>query len=129
MKIHHIALWVNDLEMMRRFYANYFGICSNEKYNNLKTGFESYFLNFPDEGCKIELMTTKDAQAGLKENDHIVGLAHFAISVGSSSAVDQLTHRLREDGYTVVSDPRWTGDGFYESVILDPEGNRIELTI
>jgi lactoylglutathione lyase len=57
-----------------------------------------------------------------------MGLTHFAISLGSDSLVDELTRRLENDGYPVIDGPRRTGDGYYESVVLDPDGNRIEIT-
>lgn len=129
MHIEHIALWVRDLDRMKVFYETFFEATSNEKYTNVVKGFSSYFLTFPDGGSRLEIMqmpgipdTKNDALS------QFTGLVHFAISVGSKAAVDALTQRLRADGYTVVGEPRQTGDGYYESVILDPEENRIELT-
>lgn len=58
----------------------------------------------------------------------MAGLAHFSISVGSKEAVDKLTERLRNDGYAILSNPRITGDGYYESTVADPEGNCIEIS-
>ena len=129
MQIEHIALWARDLEQMRTFYETYFGAISNEKYTNVGKGFSSYFLTFPDGGSRLEIMQ----MAGIPDtkNDvlsQFMGLVHFAISVGDKDAVDTLTNRLRADGYAVVGEPRYTGDGYYESVILDPEENRIEIT-
>lgn len=129
MHIEHIALWVRDLERMRTFYETYFGVISNEKYVNKTKGFTSYFLTFPNGGSRLEIMQ----MPGIPDtkNDALVqfmGLIHFAISVGSKEAVDTLTQRLRTENYAVVGEPRYTGDGYYESVILDPEGNRIEIT-
>lgn len=129
MHIEHIALWVRDLDRMRLFYETYFGATSNEKYTNAGKGFSSFFLTFPDGGSRLEIMqmpgipdTKNDALA------QFMGLVHFAICVGSECAVDALTQRLRADGYAVVGEPRHTGDGYYESVVLDPEANRIEIT-
>lgn len=128
MKIEHIALWVNDLEGMKAFYQKYFLVKAGEKYLNPKKNFESYFLSFEGE-CRLEIMKMPGIPAS--ENDvykQFTGLIHFAISVGSKEKVDLLTTQLRTDGYEVVGEPRTTGDGYYESVVLDPEGNRLEIT-
>ena len=128
-KIEHIAMWVKDLEGMRDFYIKYFDASSNERYFNARTNFSSYFLSFSD-GCRLELMR-KSEIIDPHDELHIefTGLVHFAISLGSSDAVDMLTEQLRNDGFEVVREPRTTGDGYYESIVLDPEGNKIELTI
>ncbi|WP_336961263.1 VOC family protein [Chryseobacterium contaminans] len=127
MKIEHIAVWVKDLEKTRTFYQKYFGAVSNEKYVNPVKNFESYFLSF-DNGCRLEIMTRPD----LKESDNSYesqqfGIIHFAFSAGSKEKVNELTETLRKDGYTIAGEPRTTGDGYYESVILDPENNIIEI--
>jgi len=128
-KIEHVAIWVKDLEKMKNFYQTYFSADSNELYNNERAQFTSYFLSFKD-GCRLELMHKPEI---LDNHDalHIefTGFVHIAISLGSSNLVDELTEQLREDGYEIVREPRTTGDGYYESVVLDPEGNKIELTI
>lgn len=126
MKIEHLAIWVQDLEKMKSFYRKYFGAEAGAKYFNEKKNFESYFLHFK-EGCRIELMRIPHVNEFAKKE--MLGLAHIAIAVGSKELVDSLTLKLKSDGINVVSDPRTTGDGYYESVILDPEGNRIEITI
>ncbi|RYF45746.1 MAG: glyoxalase [Cytophagaceae bacterium] len=129
MHIDHLALWVRDLERIRAFYETYFGTTANEKYTNVKKGFSSYFLTFPDGGSRLEIMQMPGVPDTKNEALlQFTGLIHFAISVGSRDSVDALTHRLRTDGYTIVGEPRQTGDGYYESVILDPEENRIEIT-
>ena len=129
MHIDHLALWVRDLERIRAFYETYFGTTANEKYTNVKKGFSSYFLTFPDGGSRLEIMQMPGVPDTKNEALlQFMGLIHFAISVGSRDAVDALTHRLRTDGYTIVGEPRQTGDGYYESVILDSEENRIEIT-
>lgn len=128
MKIEHLAIWVKDLEGMRAFYERYFQAKAGEIYHNPKKNFYSYFLSF-EQGCRLELM--QKAEIPDNQNDpHLqyIGLIHFAVAVGSKALVDSLTEQLRADGYQVVGEPRTTGDGYYESVILDPEGNRIELT-
>lgn len=128
MKIEHLALWTKDLEGMRKFYESFFGLKSNEKYYNPKTQFSSYFLSF-ENGTRIELMHRPDILEGTKHPVENFGLTHFAISLGSKQSVDQLTERFRASGHTILGEPRTTGDGYYESVVADPEGNRIELTV
>lgn len=127
MKIEHLAIWVNDIERMKDFYQTYFGGVANEKYRNEKKQFESYFLTF-DSGARLELMYRPDIE-DLDSSKEYIGIAHLAISVGSKAQVDSLTDKLQSAGYSIAGLPRWTGDGYYESVILDPEGNRIEITI
>ncbi len=127
MKIEHIAIWTEDIEIMREFYVKYFGLVSNNKYHNPNKNFRSYFLSFGEGRTRIELMV----MPGKKEPEdryNLKGIAHFAISLGSKKAVLQLTEQLRTDGYTVLSEPRTTGDGYFESAIADPEGNYVELT-
>ena len=129
MHIEHLAIWVRDLERMRAFYETYFGATANTKYINATKGFSSYFLSFPQGGPRLELMQMPGIPDS--KNDALAqfsGLIHFAISVGDEATVDALTNRLRADGLTIVGEPRRTGDGYYESVVLDPEGNRIEVT-
>ena len=120
MKIEHIGIWVNDLEMMREFYMDYFNMISNDKYYNPKKEFSSYFLSFID-GPRIELMHQPNMTGGS-------GMNHIAIKLDTKDRVDVLTDIFRVDGYHIAGEPRTTGDGYYESVIQDPEGNLIELT-
>ena len=126
MKIDHLAMWVSDLEASKEFFMKYFKASANTKYENPSKGFSSYFLTFGG-GCRLELMQRNDIS--LKSVNHITGFAHLAISVGSKAKVDQLTERLANDGFIVESAPRDTGDGYYESVVLDIEGNMIEITV
>ena len=130
MSIEHVAMWVRDLSRMRTFYETYFGATANDKYVNAEKGFSSYFLSFPDSGPRLELMQMpgilENRQDGLAQ---WMGFTHIALSVGSEATVDTLTERLRNDGYTIADGPRRTGDGYYESVVLDPEQNRIEITV
>lgn len=128
MKIEHLAIWVKDLEKMKAFYLEFFDLTCNEKYVNPKKGFSSYFLSF-ESGARIELMHKASISGKFNSGEELFGLAHFAISVGSKQRVDDLTERIRINGYPVVGEPRTTGDGYYESVISDPEGNLIEITI
>lgn len=128
MKITHIALCVKELERERDFFVKYFAAVSNEKYHNPKTGFSSYFLSFED-GAWLELMNYFDTADIREKSAHTMGYAHIAFSVGSRGNVLSLTERLRADGCRIVSEPRITGDGYFESVIADPEGNLIEITV
>jgi lactoylglutathione lyase len=128
MKIEHIAIWVNDLENMKSFYEKYFHVTAGDKYINTKKNFESYFLSF-ESGCRLEIMKMPGIPASTNDiYKQFTGLIHVAITTGSKQHVDVLTEQLRADGYEVVGEPRTTGDGYYESVVLDPEGNRIEIT-
>jgi lactoylglutathione lyase len=128
MKIEHIAIWTKDLESLKDFYIRYFDVSAGHKYINPVKKFESYFLSF-SEGCRLELMQMPGIPPSLNDVfKQFSGLIHFAISVGSKEKVDALTEQLRKDGYAIVGEPRTTGDGYYESVALDPEGNRIEIT-
>lgn len=128
MKIEHLAIWADDLEKMREFYLKYFDMTSNEKYINEKKGFASYFLSFGEGKARLEIMNRMDIHEEPEKRGFSKGIAHFAISVGGKEAVDQLTERLRNDHYTIESEPRTTGDGYYESVVLDPEGNYVEIS-
>ena len=127
MKIEHIALYVKDLETARSFFVKYLGAKSNEGYHNLKTGFHSYFLSFGD-GARLEIMNNPEMLDFPKKFAR-TGYAHIAFSVGSKEKVDALTAELKADGYEVVSGPRTTGDGYYESCIVAIEGNQIEITV
>lgn len=126
MKIEHVAIWVKDIERIKKFYTHYFGADSNSLYVNDKKGFASYFLTFSS-GSRLELM--KKVGIDKESQPDQLGWAHVAFSVGSKEEVDILTERLRNDGYTIQGEPRTTGDGYYESVIEDPEGNIVEITI
>ena len=129
MKIEHLAIWVKDIEKMKAFYQKYFNVQSNKIYTNSSKNFQSYFLSF-DTGCRLELMHQPEIPDSLNDpQKQSIGIIHFAISVGSKGKVNQLTEQLRADNYPIVGEPRTTGDGYYESVVFDPEGNRIEITI
>ena len=127
MKIEHIAMYANDLEKARDFFIKYFNAVSNNGYHNKTTDFRSFFLTFED-GARLEIMTRPGMEDGEKTEKR-TGYIHIAFSVGSKEAVDELTAKLKEDGYPVISGPRTTGDGYYESCILGPEGNQIEITV
>jgi lactoylglutathione lyase len=126
MKIEHVAIWTRNLERLRTFYETYFAAQAGTRYHNPNTGFQSYFLSFPD-GARLELMQRPDIRERIGEEQ--LGYAHLAFTAGSETAVDELTARLVAADYRLLGEPRWTGDGYYESVILDPDGNRIEITI
>ena len=127
MRIEHIAMYVNDLEKTKEFFVKYFNATSNEGYHNKNTDFRSYFLNF-DDGARLEIMNKPqmmDDAKGLNRTGYI----HIAFSLGSKEAVDAFTEKMKKDGYNVISGPRTTGDGYYESCIIGIEGNQIEVTI
>ncbi len=129
MKIEHVAYWVKDLERMKRFYQDYFGGRAGELYHNPQKEFQSYFISFSS-GVRLELMHSK--QFAEQQPEIIrkqLGITHLAFSAGSKKLVDALTERLGQEGYQVLGRPRTTGDGYYESVVLDPELNRIEITV
>ena len=128
MKIDHIALYCLDLEGMREFFIRYFNGVSNEMYHNLKTGLKTYILSFKDSDARLELMTRLEV-VDEKENIYRQGFIHLSFSVGSKDSVDNLTKVLNDDGYQVLSFPRTTGDGYYESCIVGPEKILIEITV
>ena len=123
--INHTAVYVKDLEKTKTFYRKYFNAKANEQYHNPKTGLRTFFLTF-DCGGRLEIMSKPDLPPIGTDGEHL-GYIHLAFSVGGSKSVDDLTERLRVDGYVVLSEPRTTGDGYYESCVSDPDGNRIEI--
>lgn len=125
MKIHHVALYTEDLERLKSFYEKYFNALSNNLYHNPKTGLKTYFLSFED-GSKLEIMSRPEVKNEEKPLIHS-GYIHIAFSIDSKEKVDEITHLLRTNGYTILSNPRTTGDGYYESCILDPDGNQVEI--
>ena len=127
MKIEHIAMYVCDLERARDFFVKHLDGKSNSGYHNQKTGFRSYFISF-DNGARLEIMT-KPEMADSEKALNRTGYAHIAFSLGSKEKVDQMTEKLKNDGFSVLSGPRTTGDGYYESCIVAVEENQIELTV
>lgn len=128
MKITHIAILARDIELLKDFYCHWFGATAGPRYHNPRRGFTSYFLTFPDGGARLEIMNEPgitDAAASGK----LRGFCHIAISAGSKEAVDELTERMRLEGIPVLGNPRTTGDGYYESVVADPEGNIVEISV
>ena len=125
MILEHIAMYVNDLEAVREFFIKYFGAVSNDQYHNPRTGLRTYFLTF-DGGARLEIMS----RPGMEDPEKTLmrtGMIHISFKMGSREAVDALTARLKADGYEVVSGPRMTGDGYYESCVVAIEGNQIEI--
>lgn len=127
MKIEHVAMYVKDLEKAKNFFVSYFQAKANDGYHNKNTDFRSYFLSF-DDGSRLEIMTRPDI-SDLDKPLSRTGFVHIAFSVGSKEKVNQMTEQFKIDGYQVISGPRTTGDGYYESCMLDFEGNQIEITI
>ena len=125
MRIEHIAMYVSDLEDTKDFYVKFFGAKTNEKYHNFLTGLETYFLTF-DDNTGLEIMTRPEVKVSEKSLTQS-GYIHLAFSVGSKEKVDKLTKELENAGYKVISGPRTTGDGYYESCVLGPENNQIEI--
>jgi lactoylglutathione lyase len=128
MKIDHVALFCKDLERMRQFFLEHFEAISNEQYHNPRTGLRTYILTFPNGGARLELMQRPDT-IDADPSKRNIGFIHVSFAVGSKEAVDAKTIELRDAGYKVVSGPRTTGDGYYESCILGPEGIQIEVTV
>ena len=127
MRMEHVALWVYDLERAKSWWEAYFDATAGDEYVNA-AGFHSYFLTFPGGGARLELMWDGTQRPNKNDRSHD-GYGHVALSVGSKETVDALTARLVTDGYRCVSGPRTTGDGYYESCVLDAEGNRVEVTV
>jgi lactoylglutathione lyase len=127
-RIEHIAVWTEDIERLASFYAQYFGATVGPRYVNASKGFESRFLTFQG-GARLELMRTSVLRPLKAERgSQRMGMTHLAFSLGSETRVNELTATFREAGFAIEDGPRWTGDGYYESVVLDPDGNRLELT-
>ncbi|MFD1875584.1 VOC family protein [Hymenobacter bucti] len=126
MTIEHVALWTPDLERSRQFYSEYFSALASACYRNPSRQFSSYFLSFAG-GARLELMQQPQLLAA--GTGPAQGYAHLAFASGSVAAVQALTERLRGDGYPIVSEPRITGDGYYESIVADPDGNLVEITV
>mgnify|MGYP003290036495 CR=1 FL=1 len=127
MKIEHIAMYVNDLDAAKDFFVKYFDARANDGYHNKSTDFKSYFLTFED-GARLEIMNNPDIK-DLEKDATRTGYIHIAFSVGSKEKVDRLTEQLKSDGYDVISGPRTTGDGYYESCIIGIEDNLVEITV
>ena len=128
MKIEHLAIWVDDLERMKDFYLKYFDTTAGKKYYNPAKNYSSYFIDFGNDKARIELMHKPDITSYFEQRGFQKGIAHFAVSVEGKGNVNELTELLRKDNFTIFSEPRTTGDGYYESIVLDPEGNYLEIT-
>ena len=127
MKIEHLAIYVEDLEKTKDYFIKYFEATSNGGYHNRTTGFRSYFLSFED-GPRLEIMNKPTVTVNPRKQE-TTGYIHLAFSVGSKERVDELTAHMQADGYEVVSGPRTTGDGYYESCVAGIEGNLVEITV
>ena len=127
-RIEHVALWTRDVARLADFYASYLGGVVGAEYRNPAKGFSSRFVRFAD-GARLEIMsTTQQSPVSVAAGAERFGLTHLAFSAGSEPAVDELCARLARDGFEVLDGPRRTGDGYYECVVLDPDGNRLEVT-
>ena len=128
MRLDHVAIWTADIERMRTFYETYFDARSNPRYENARKRFTSYFLTFPG-GGRLELMHRPDIRPlpDSQSSPEFIGYAHLGVELGSPAAVDALTTRLQGDGFALLDGPRRTGDGYYESMVADPEGNRVVI--
>lgn len=126
-QLNHIGLYVSDLEGAKRFFEKYFGAKSGEKYHNPHKSFSSYLLFF-DAGATLEIMTKPNLVTPTGRTNNF-GYAHISIAVGSKEKVDETTKRMVVDGFRCIDGPRTTGDGYYESTVLDAEGNAIEITV
>ncbi|MBS0376752.1 MAG: VOC family protein [Proteobacteria bacterium] len=126
-RVHHVALWTEDLDRLKHFYVTYFGASAGPRYANPAKGFESIFLGFGD-GARLELMrSTTVPTTRPSPGTQPFGLTHLALEVGARADVDALAARLAAAGHPIVDGPRQTGDGYYEAVSFDPDGNRLEL--
>ncbi|MBQ4495154.1 MAG: VOC family protein [Selenomonadaceae bacterium] len=125
MNIEHVAIYVNNWEVEREFFMKYFGAKASEKYTNFRSDFTSYFLTF-DNGSRFEIMH-RTGMFDPKKEKYRSGYHHIALNVGDEKAVDKITRTLEDDGMVIVAAPRKTGDGYYASIVTDPEGNEIEL--
>jgi len=125
MKLEHVALYVEDLEAVKGFYVRHFGATASAKYHNPRSGLQTYFLSF-DSGARLEIMQ-RPGMSPRVSGEHPLGYTHISFKLGSAEKVDQLTKKLQESGCPLLNGPRMTGDGYYESVLSDPEDNLIEL--
>lgn len=129
MKIDHIAIWTRDLEGLKDFYMKYFDMTCFEKYVNPNKNYSSYFLSFEGSETRIEIMHRPDIAERNEKQSATHGITHFSIALDSKEEVDNLTERLRSDGFNIVDEPRTTGDGYYESIVEDCEGNWVEIAV
>ena len=121
-------MYCRDLEGMRCFFEKYLGGVSGPAYHNPRTNLRTYFMTFSDGGARLEIMTRPEVER--EGGDHVcAGLSHVSFALGSKAAVDELTVALSADGFETLSDPRTTGDGYYESCVRGPEGVLLELTV
>ena len=134
MKIEHVAIWAKDIDKVCAFYRKYFDGVVHPVYHNPAKQFTSRFVTF-ESGARLEVMHRPDIDADVgtvtSPMFHVehCGLTHLSFSVASKEEVDRLTQKMSDDGIQIVGQPRTTGDGYYESVVLDPEGNRVEVTV
>lgn len=128
MKLDHVAIWTNRLELLKDYYVKYFHGRVNKKYTNKENGFESYFLSF-DSGSRLEIMQKPGIPENL--NDRIItqhqGIIHLSFGVETMNQVIEKSEEMTKDGFRILRGPRKTGDGYFEFETLDPDNNRIEV--
>jgi len=129
MILEHVAIWADNLELLKDYYVKYFDGISNDKYRNEQKQFSSYFISFKS-GARLEIMSRPDIPANINDsvNAQYMGIIHLAFGVDTQQEVDEKMQQLLKDGYKILSGPRKTGDGYYEFETLDPENNRLEVT-
>ena len=125
MNIEHVAIYVNNLEVEKTFFVKYFNAKASEKYTNFRNDFTSYFLTF-DNGSRFEIMH-RTGMFDPKKEKYRSGYHHIALNVGGKNDVDAITRTIEDDGMVIIAEPRTTGDGYYASIVTDPEGNEIEI--
>lgn len=128
MKLEYIAIWTDNIELLRNYYVSFFDGQSNEMYINPKTQFQSYFISF-ESGARLEIMSMPNIPDNTNDtiNAQHKGIIHIAFSVDTKQEVDAKAALLQANGLEILNGPRVTGDGYYEFVTLDPDKNRLEV--
>ena len=125
MRIATISMNVTDLNKVKDFYAKYFGAKVDDKYENFRTGYTYCFLSF-DNGARLLLVSGSNI-VDRKREDNVAGFSRISIAVDGADKVQELATQIARDGFQIVSGFRMNGYGEYESRVLDPEGNEVEI--
>ena len=126
-QIEHIALATSDVERLSDFYQQ-LGAAASPASTDSDTGLQSRVLDFC--GVRLELIEPAGSCVCATGNGRLPELMHLGFALGSADAVDELSRIIATAGHRVLQPPRRTGDpGRYESVVLDPDGNRLKLTV